>query len=217
LIKINVCDKNPILLYDRGKQNNKIVESTTINEYLQIVNSIDKTTNLGKRNYLICELLFGTGIRISELINIKLSSIDLTKKTILIDGKGSKQRYVPIHDNLSILLKDYILYTRTNLLVRGDTDTNIYLLLNKDGNHLTQRGTQKMLISIVKKANLQIQITPHKLRHLFGTSMLKGGMKIRDIQKLLGHEEITTTQIYVESEYAELKNKIKEINLRGKK
>ena len=141
--------------------------------------------DLSLRDKLIVELLYSTGIRLSELVNIKISDINFYDKTIKVLGKGNKERYVLFGSVCSKLLKEYI-----------NNENRVYLLLNKNGNKLSERGVEYIIEKIFKSVNVHTKLTPHTLRHTFATHMLDNGCDLVTVQKLLGHSDLSTTSIY---------------------
>lgn len=175
------------------------------NEELELLfNSIDKETTLGFRNYLILELLFATGIRVSELCNMEIKDIDFSANEIMIHGKGSKDRIVLMYDSLALELKHYITYQRVELLSKSDENTRI-VFLNRNGTNLTTRGVRVILNTIIKNAGETFKLSPHMLRHSFATALLNNGADLRSVQELLGHENLSTTQIYTHVTYEKMK------------
>ncbi len=143
------------------------------------------------RNILALEILFSTGIRISELCNLKQKDLNILNNSIKIYGKGSKERIIPIFDkNIWKMIKEY------NQLFLKQSNSNEYFLLNKLGNKLSDQSIRNMLNKYVKKANINTRITPHMFRHTFATMLLEEDVDIRNIQQILGHSNIMTTQIY---------------------
>lgn len=155
----------------------------------------DMTTPTGQRDQAILEILYGTGIRIAECRGLRLSDIDFAIGTILVRGKGFKERYVPFGKFAEIAMETYIQEGRNQLLKNKNEQTD-YLFLNARGNPLTERGIRYILNKVVKKAALTVNVHPHKLRHTFATHMLNEGADLRIVQELLGHESLSTTQIY---------------------
>lgn len=191
IMDINIFEE--ITFNVREKKLPKII---TESEALQLFNSIDTKTPLGYRNKLMFDLLFSTGIRASELINMKTSDIRLSNKNILIHGKGSKDRYVPLHDELLISLKYYLTTTRGLLLAKGNNNETSYVFINYKGTPLTVRGLQKIIDNIILKSGEYYEISPHTLRHACASALLNNGADLRVVQELLGHSHLKTTQIY---------------------
>ena len=191
LTKNEFIKDNPCLLISNPKIEKKLPNYINYND-LEVLFSIpDKNDVLGLRNALILELLYSTGIRVSELVNIKLSDIDFSNNRILILGKGNKERYVLYGKVCSELLKDYLFKSRNKLNKNND-----YLLLNKFGNKITDRAIRMIIDDVVKKSSLKLNISPHTLRHTFATHLLNEGADLKIVQELLGHENISTTGIY---------------------
>lgn len=178
-----------------------------------LFNSIDQNTDLGFRNYLILDLLFSCGLRASELTSIELKDLQINRKQILIHGKGSKDRYVPIHDEIINSIKKYLTDIRPKLIALSDSDTQI-LLLNYKGTPLTSRGLQIIVKKILDDAKETYKITPHMLRHSFATTMLNNGADLRVVQELLGHEHLKSTQVYTEVSNKVLQEKFQKLHPR---
>lgn len=147
---------------------------------------------INQRDTLILELLYSTGLRVSELVNIKIKDIDMNEKIIKVLGKGSKERIVLYNNHTADALKKYLSegYHEFNKLNSG------YLILNKDGNKLSDRYVRNIINKLVRKAGLNIKISPHTIRHTFATDMLEEGADLVTVKELLGHESLNTTSIY---------------------
>ncbi len=176
------------------------------NEINAMFNSIDTTTALGRRNLAILELLYGSGVRVSELCSLTEKSIDFSDQTLKVFGKGHKERIVPISSKAKEALKNYLALGRTELLMRNEDNNPGELFLNHHGGPLTPRGVRVILNDIVDKAADTFKVSPHMLRHTFATSLLDGGADLRSVQEMLGHVNLSTTQIYTHVS----KEKIKE-------
>jgi len=155
----------------------------------------DLTTPLGQRNQAILEILYATGIRVSECQRLTLENVDFSIGTLFVTGKGRKERYVPFGSFAQTALEKYINEGRNTLLQKSKTSTEV-IFLNANGLPLTDRGIRLILKKIVEKAALTIEVHPHKLRHTFATHMLNEGADLRTVQELLGHENLSSTQIY---------------------
>lgn len=152
------------------------------------------TYELGQRDQVIIELLFGTGLRVTELHSIKLKDIDFDKHEILITGKGNKERLVILGKAAKKIILTYLNTLRSKLATKPDKKN--YLLLNYKGGQLTQRSIQRIIKQLAQQCGIQKPITPHTLRHTFATELLSNGADLRAVQELLGHASLSTTQLY---------------------
>ena len=161
-------------------------------EYLTMISVIDKD-DYEYRNRLILEMLFATGLRVSELSNIKIKDIDFSEREIKIMGKGSKERFVFYNKECAIVLDSYLKECRSKLLNDKDSE---YLFINHLGDKLTDRGIRLIIDKIVKKSCIKSKVSPHTFRHTFATMLLNEGCNIKSVQELLGHSSLGTTGIY---------------------
>ena len=161
-------------------------------EYLTMISVIDKD-DYEYRNRLILEMLFATGLRVSELSNIKIKDIDFSEREIKIMGKGSKERFVFYNKECAIVLDSYLKECRSKLLNSKDSE---YLFINHLGDKLTDRGIRLIIDKIVKKSCIKSKVSPHTFRHTFATMLLNEGCNIKSVQELLGHSSLGTTGIY---------------------
>lgn len=196
LKKENIIDSDPTLLVKAPKVGKRLPKILTEKEIDLIYETIDTSTDLGKRNYLIFDMLYSLGLRASELCELELSQLDLNNNTIKIKGKGSKERIGIIHNDLADHLKEYITYVRVKLLAKSNDPNTKNLILNYKGDPLTTRGLRKIIDKLFTDAGEYIKVSPHMLRHSFATALLNGGADLRVVQELLGHEHLKTTQIY---------------------
>lgn len=164
-----------------------------VDTMLGLLNGLPTESILDKRNKVMLELLYGTGMRISELLNLSIHDINYTEQVILVQGKGSKQRFVPYVDSLTELLGNYLNQVRPALLKFKNTDL---LFLNNRGGKLSRMGFWKILRKITLSAGIKQEVTPHTFRHSFATHLLEAGVNLRIVQTLLGHASLNTTQIY---------------------
>lgn len=167
----------------------KFLKDEELNKIFSVCN-YDNSIN--QRNSVIIELLYATGIRVSELINIKISDIDINERTIKVLGKGSKERMVIFNNHTKKAINTY-LDDGYHILNKNNTG---YLILNKDGNRLSERYVRNIINKLVTKAGLDIKISPHTFRHTFATDMLEEGSDLMTVKELLGHESLNTTSIY---------------------
>ena len=178
---------NPFSLITNPKIEKKLPNFIYYNDLEKILEVPDQNNEIGLRDELIVEILYATGIRVSELVNIKIKDIDFKEKSIRIFGKGKKERIVLFGDKALELINKY-LETREH--------TNEYLILNNRGFKITERGIRIILDKNVKKSGVKTHITPHTMRHTFATHMLNEGANLVTVQELLGHENLATTQVY---------------------
>jgi integrase/recombinase XerC len=205
LMRERVAKDNPFVLVTLPKKETRIPQFLYEDELQKLFHVSDTTMPLGQRNQAILELLYATGIRVSECCKLQLSDIDFTIGTILVHGKGKKQRYVPFGSFASDALESYISNGREILLKQSATQTTS-LFLNFRGGVLTARGVRLILNDLIKKSSMSIHISPHVLRHTFATHMLNEGADLRTVQELLGHSHLSSTQIYTHVTKDRLKN-----------
>lgn len=172
----------------------------TYEELQRLFSVVDTSTASGFRDRTMLELFYSSGLRVSELTDLKLGNIFRKKQLLLVFGKGSKERVVPYSDDAAVYLHEYIDRMRYQLMKKGDfTD---YVFLNNRGGRLTRQGIWKKLKEFAALAGITKEISPHKLRHTFATHLLEGGADLRSVQMLLGHSSINTTEIYTHVEQA---------------
>jgi len=170
----------------------------TYDELQRLFSVVDTTTPSGFRDRTILEMFYSSGLRVSELVDLKLSNIYRQRQLLRVFGKGSKERIVPYSDDAARYLHEYIDRMRYQLMKKGDF--NEYVFLNNRGGKLTRQGIWKKLKEFAVLAGITKDISPHKLRHTFATHLLEGGADLRSVQVLLGHSSINTTEIYTHVE-----------------
>lgn len=176
------------------------------NEIVMLFDACDLDNKLGYRNFCILGCLYGCGLRVSELCNMEIKDIDFSERMIRVrSGKGSKDRDVIMYDGLGDMLKHYISVYRPEILYNSKDTENRHVFLNKNGTTLSRVGVRKILEKLVKDAGETFHISPHMLRHSFATALLNNGMDLRTVQELLGHESLSTTQIYTHVSIEKLK------------
>ncbi|OTF88326.1 site-specific tyrosine recombinase XerD [Ligilactobacillus salivarius] len=193
LAQEKIIEKDPMLLIDTPKKKQHLPQVLTKEEVEKLLHSPNTGQVLGLRDRAMLELMYATGLRISEIINLKLEDLHLTMGTLQTLGKGHKERIVPVGDEAIKWINRYLEEARPKLLKKKRSN---YLFLNFHGNNLTRQGVWKNLKAEVRKAGIQKNITPHTLRHSFATHILENGADLRIVQELLGHADISTTQIY---------------------
>lgn len=177
---------NPCLLISNPKVEKKLPNYLSYNEIETMLEVPDTFKNNSSRDKLIIEILYSTGIRVSELVNIKVKDIDFYNNQILILGKGNKERYVIFGNTLKDMLKEYI-------SIKSDSE---YLITNKYNKKMSTRSIEEIVKKIVKIDGIKNKVTPHTIRHTFATHMLNEGADLRVVQELLGHENLKTTEVY---------------------
>ncbi len=195
-------DDNPAKMLKFPPKDKKLFKVFNIDDVLNLLEKPDKSTPSGLRDALILEILYGTGIRVSELVGINLEDIDFEGLRIRIRGKGKKERFVPIAEMHSSMIKDY-LQTR-NEICKGYSIADTHLFINKYGKRLTGRSVRRIVEKYLNEAGLPIDFSPHSFRHSFATHLLEGGADLRIIQFLLGHSSLSTTQKYTHLNLIEL-------------
>ncbi|MFW6320145.1 MAG: site-specific tyrosine recombinase/integron integrase [Bacillota bacterium] len=214
LLEENFIEHHPFLNVAIPKVSHTLPKFVYPEEIEGIFDSIDTKNDKGKRDFLLLEMLYDTGLRVSELCALKLRDIDIKNRTMLIHGKGQKDRIIPIGKRLSTLLESYYLSTRKNLMKDSD---HPYLFVNTKGNPLTTRGVRYIIKSIIDDSSTYLKITPHTLRHTFASHLLSQGADLRSVQALLGHESISSTQIYTEISKEDLKEKYLQAHPRARR
>ncbi|OCB70765.1 site-specific tyrosine recombinase XerD [Flavobacterium piscis] len=194
---------NPLELIETPKTGRKLPDTLSVQEIDALIAAIDLSSNEGERNRAMLETLYGCGLRVSELVSLKISDLFFDEGFIKITGKGNKERFVPIGKLTQKYIQIYQKEVRVNLTIKkGHEDT---LFLNRRGNQLTRAMIFTIIKDLAVKINLHKSISPHTLRHSFATHLLENGADLRSIQLMLGHESITTTEIYVHLDRSFLK------------
>ncbi|GIN57524.1 tyrosine recombinase XerC [Lederbergia ruris] len=194
LLREKHVTENPFTYVVQPKTKKRIPSFFYEEEISLLFKACDQTTLLGKRNIALLELLYATGIRVSECTGIRLKDIDFDMATILVRGKGGKERYIPFGHFACEALQNYIHNVR-NELMKGK-DEHSFLFINSRGGPLTSRGVRYILSKIIETASMTRKIHPHMLRHSFATHLLNNGADMRTVQELLGHSQLSTTQVY---------------------
>lgn len=188
----DVIKFSPALSIKYPKADKKLPNFVPYNELESMINATKKDT-FYERDDLIIELMYATGVRVSELVNIKLDDIDFETNSIRILGKGSYMRTVYFGEYARDAIFKYMHGLRKKLLNGKESE---YLFLNKNGNNITTRGIQKIIDKIVSETEVKTKVSPHTLRHTFATHLLDNGCDLRSVQELLGHKNINTTEVY---------------------
>lgn len=212
LLQTKVIKINPMALIKNPKLDKRIPKFLYYNELNSLFEAIDIASPLGIRDSLILELLYSTGVRVSELVNIKIGDINFYDMSIKILGKGSKERIVLYGESLKDKLNLYLEKVRP-LLIKVDTSI---LLLNKNGTPLTDRGVRLIISKIVEKTSVKQNVSPHVIRHTFATHLLNEGADLKTVQELLGHASLSATEVYTHITNEQLRKTYLDCHPRGR-
>jgi len=193
LVYNNYLSVNPSELLESPKIGRKLPVHISEEDVEKILNALKLSINKGVRDKTILELLYATGLRISELTNLKLNQIDLTRGIVRVMGKGNKERIIPIGETALTWLNNFINNYRQDFILNKN---NNYIFLNRKGDQLSRKFCWSLITSYSKKVLPSKKISPHSLRHAFATHLLNNGADLRSVQMLLGHLNLSTTQIY---------------------
>lgn len=188
-------ENNPVALIETPRLNRKIPDVLEVHEIDALINAIDLSQQEGLRNKTIIEVLYGCGLRVSELINLKISNLHLDVEFIKVEGKGNKERLIPIGKQAIKFLKIYLNEIRNQLPIKKGFEDIVFL--NRRGSSLSRVMIFIIIKDLAEKINLRKKISPHTFRHSFASHLIEGGADLRAVQDMLGHESITTTEIYM--------------------
>lgn len=213
LLLDDYLQNDPTELLEAPKIGMKLPEVLSINEINTILDLVDLSTSTGHRNRAMLEVLYSCGLRVSELITLKYSDIYFDEEFIKVEGKGKKQRLVPISETALHEIRNYLQHRKLLNVQKGYEDT---LFLNIRGKMLTRVMVFHIIKDLAEKAGIRKSISPHTFRHSFATHLLEGGANLRAIQVMLGHEKITTTELYTHMDNEYLRKEIIEHHPRNK-
>lgn len=213
LVVEDILKDSPAELVEAPKIGRYLPSVLSVEEIDAIKGAIDLSKPEGHRNRAIIETMYSCGLRVSELVNLKMSNVFFDEKYVRVEGKGSKQRLVPISDTAIRDINNYLPWRRGLEIKPGNSD---YLFLNRRGSKLTRQMVFIMIKKFAEEAGVKTELSPHTLRHSFATHLLEGGANLRAIQQMLGHESILTTEIYTHISMDSLRNTISEFHPRGK-
>ncbi|MDE6288532.1 MAG: site-specific tyrosine recombinase XerD [Muribaculaceae bacterium] len=199
-------EANPAELLESPRLGRHLPEVLSVEEIDSMIECIDLSSSTGRRNRAIVETLYGCGLRVSELCNLGLDRIDFDRGIVLVRGKGSRERLVPLSDIASEQIMLYLNEQRSLLDVKPGEENIVFL--NVRGHRLTRQMVFIMLKALAEQAGIKRTISPHTLRHSFATHLLEGGANLRAIQQMLGHESIATTEIYLHLDRSHLREEI---------
>ena len=195
LVRQNIQKLNPMLEIDSPKKRRTLPVALTVNEVNNLLEQPDTKKKLGLRDRALLETLYATGIRVSELINLKFTDLHEELKLVKVFGKGSKERLIPISEVALSWIDSYKEKVRDPLILKIGKNTD-FIFLNSRGGSLTRQAVWQIIKHYCKMAGIQKNVTPHTLRHTFATHLLENGADLRVVQEILGHSDISTTQIY---------------------
>lgn len=214
LVDDEVRTDNPATLIEGPKLGLYLPDTLSFEDVNRIIKAIDLSTDLGKRNQCMIEVLYGCGLRVSELIDLKISNINFKESYLQVDGKGDKSRFVPLATYTAKLIKDYITEVRSKYKINKKCDD--ILFLNSRGSAMSRVIVFIIIKELTEKAGINKKISPHTFRHSFATHLLQNGADLRYIQEMLGHSSITTTEIYTHLKNEELRDVILNYHPRNK-
>lgn len=213
LLRNKYIDKNPIDKISAPKVSKKLPGVLDVSEIEKILSLPDVNNKLGLRDKAILELFYACGTRVSELINLKVNDLFLTDEIIRVLGKGSKERLIPIGSSAIKWINEYLTKSRPLLMKKLKSEN--YLFLNSRSTKLSRMGVWKIIERYVKQADIKKDVHPHTFRHSFATHLLEGGADLRAVQEMLGHADISTTQIYTHIDRDYIKQVHKQYHPRG--
>jgi integrase/recombinase XerD len=215
LILENIITTNPTTLLESPKLGRKLPDTLSVDEIDKLIAAIDLSTKEGQRNKAMLETLYSSGLRVSELTNLKISNLYLKEGFIRIVGKGDKERIVPIGGAAIKHIRFYLHDVRVHVPVKKEGED--ILFLNRRGRKLTRNMIFIIIKSLAEKIGLTKKISPHTFRHSFATHLIEGGADLRAVQDMLGHESITTTEIYLHMDREYLRETIMQYHPRSGK
>lgn len=213
LLLENLVDTDPTEMLESPRIGRKLPTTLSIQEIDKLIRSIDLSKPEGERNRAILETLYGCGLRVSELVELKISSLFFAEGFIKVIGKGNKERMVPVGSTAINRITSYKEQARTKTdVARGEEDI---LFLNRRGRRLTRVMIFTIIRELVKKTGIKKKVSPHSFRHSFATHLVEGGADLRAVQEMLGHESITTTEIYTHLDREYLRSTILQFHPRS--
>jgi len=210
----DVVAKSPAAMLSPPKLGRKLPQYLTVHEIDAMIGSIDLSHPQGQRNRAIVEVLYGSGIRVSEAVELKISDVFFSEEFISVMGKGNKQRLVPLGGSCAKELKIYLEYHRIQIPVKKGYEDHVFL--NRNGKKISRVMIFLVIKELAQKAGIHKDISPHTLRHSFATHLVEGGADLRAVQDMLGHESITTTEIYTHLDREYLRENLISYHPRGK-
>ncbi|YCA42763.1 site-specific tyrosine recombinase XerD [Bacillus sp. JZ8] len=213
LLREHIVDKDPSVHIETPQVERTLPKVLSPDEVEALLTAPDESTPFGKREKAMLELLYATGIRVTELMNLNVEDVHMTMGFVRCIGKGDKERIVPMGKMASEALQKYIEESRPKILKRNQKEEALFL--NHHGRRLTRQGFWKILKKLALSAQIEKELTPHTLRHSFATHLLENGADLRAVQEMLGHADISTTQIYTHVTKKRLKDVYNEFHPRA--
>jgi integrase/recombinase XerD len=207
--------QSPAELIEAPRRGRKLPVSLDVEEIDRLIGKIDRSLAEGERNYCMLETLYSCGLRVSELVSLQITDLHLHEDYIKVRGKGDKERLVPIGNTAKKLIQSYIHTIRSRLAIKKEAED--ILFLNRRGNKLSRVMVFYIIKNLAQKAGIKKKLSPHTFRHSFATHLVDGGADLRAVQEMLGHESITTTEIYTHLDRQYLRDNIQTYHPRNKK
>lgn len=214
LVEEEIREDNPTSLLEGPKLGIYLPDTLSVQDIDKIIKVVDRNSILGQRNHCIIEVLYGCGLRVSELVNLKISNINFKENYLSIDGKGDKTRFVPIADFTAEIILNFLKESRSNIKIKKKFED--FVFLNQRGSAMSRVMVFIIIKDLAEKANINKKISPHTFRHSFATHLLQNGADLRYIQEMMGHSSITTTEIYTHLQTEELRDVILNCHPRNK-
>ncbi|WP_121666651.1 site-specific tyrosine recombinase XerD [Mesonia aquimarina] len=213
LIFENYRENNPLDLIEAPKIGRKLPDTLSTQEIDELIKNIDLSKPEGERNKAIIETLYSCGLRVTELVNLKISDLFFEEGFIKVSGKGNKERFVPISNYTTKLIETYRNKIRVHISIKKQFEDTLFL--NRRGGKLSRAMIFTIVKRLAEEAQLNKKISPHTFRHSFASHLLENGADLRSIQQMLGHESITTTEIYMHTDRSQLKKAIQKFHPRS--
>ena len=220
LVKRALAPANPMLLIRTPKQTKRLPKAISVEQVDKLLSMPDNRDTLGSRDRAILETLYSTGVRVSELVDLNRSDLDLEGQTLRIRGKGKRERIVPLGSHAMAAVRHYMTLLEPDPRFKAlrdmiGSETGVALFINKNGKRLSSRSVRRKLDKYLVMAGLDTSISPHTLRHSFATHLLDNGADLRSVQELLGHQSLSTTQIYTHLSSMRLRNSYEQAHPRA--
>ncbi len=201
-----IIETDPSLLLESPRLGKKLPDVLDENEILKLIQSVDLSEPMGQRNRAVFEILYGCGLRVSELVNLKISDLHLRQGIIAVTGKGNKQRFIPVGDEAQKHLQLYLQTSRIHIPLKKEAENIVFV--NRRGGKMSRQMIFLLVKKQAEKAGIRKKVSPHTFRHSFATHLIRHGADLRAVQEMLGHVSISTTEIYTHLNDTDLKQTI---------